>query len=70
MGRTTALGEAILLARQHKAPERSTALLLVTDGRNTAGSADPLREAKQAAAAGIRLYTPGWAPIRIPLPRR
>ncbi len=59
MGRTTALGEAILLARQHKAPNRSTALLLVTDGRNTAGSADPLREAKQAAAAGIRLYTLG-----------
>ncbi len=51
-------------------PDRSTALLLVTDGRNTAGSADPLREAKQAAAAGIRLYTLGWAPIRIPLPRR
>ncbi len=59
VGRTTALGEAILLARQQKAPERSTALLLVTDGRNTAGSADPLREAKQAAAAGIRLYTLG-----------
>ncbi|HCT5134278.1 TPA: VWA domain-containing protein [Aeromonas hydrophila] len=59
VGRTTALGEAILLARQHKAPDRSTALLLVTDGRNTAGSADPLREAKQAAAAGIRLYTLG-----------
>ncbi|MGL6549039.1 VWA domain-containing protein [Aeromonas hydrophila] len=59
VGRTTALGEAILLARQNKAPDRSTALLLVTDGRNTAGSADPLGEAKQAAAAGIRLYTLG-----------
>ncbi|RQM65751.1 VWA domain-containing protein, partial [Aeromonas hydrophila] len=36
VGRTTALGEAILLAHQHKAPNSSTALLLVTDGRNTA----------------------------------
>ena len=41
VGRTTALGEAILLARQHADPARPTALLLVTDGRNTAGNADP-----------------------------
>lgn len=59
VGRTTALGEAILLARQHADPARPTALLLVTDGRNTAGNADPLREAKLAAAAGIRIYTLG-----------
>ncbi|MCH7370006.1 MULTISPECIES: VWA domain-containing protein [Aeromonas] len=59
VGRTTALGEAILLARQHADPARPTALLLVTDGRNTAGNADPLREAKLAAATGIRLYTLG-----------
>lgn len=59
VGRTTALGEAVQLARQHAEPGRSTALLLVTDGRNTAGNADPLTEAKQAAAAGIRLYTLG-----------
>lgn len=59
VGRTTALGEAILLARQHADPKRPTALLLVTDGRNTAGSADPLSEAKRAAASGMTLYTLG-----------
>ena len=59
VGRTTALGEAILLARQHADPARPTALLLVTDGRNTAGNADPMTEARRAAAAGIRLYTLG-----------
>ncbi|MNS62297.1 von Willebrand factor type A domain protein [compost metagenome] len=59
VGRTTALGEAILLARQHADPARPTALLLVTDGRNTAGNAEPLTEARRAAAAGIRLYTLG-----------
>ena len=59
VGRTTALGEAILLARQHADPARPTALLLITDGRNTAGNADPLTEARRAAAAGIRLYTLG-----------
>ncbi len=59
VGRTTALGEAILLARQHADPARPTALLLITDGRNTAGNAEPLTEARRAAAAGIRLYTLG-----------
>lgn len=59
VGRTTALGEAIQLARQHGDPGRPTALLLVTDGRNTAGNADPLQEAKLAAAQGIRIYTLG-----------
>lgn len=59
VGRTTALGEAIQLARQHAEPGRSSALVLVTDGRNTAGNADPLTEARQAAAAGIRLYALG-----------
>ncbi|WP_323921786.1 VWA domain-containing protein [Aeromonas caviae] len=59
VGRTTALGEAILLARQHADPTRPTALLLVTDGRNTSGNADPLTEVRLAAKAGIRLYTLG-----------
>ncbi|WP_349917785.1 VWA domain-containing protein [Aeromonas veronii] len=59
VGRTTALGEAIQLARQHAEPGRSTALILVTDGRNTAGNADPLTEARHASAAHIRLYTLG-----------
>jgi Ca-activated chloride channel family protein len=59
VGRTTALGEAILLARQHADPTRPTALLLVTDGRNTSGNADPLTEARLAAKAGIHLYTLG-----------
>lgn len=59
VGRTTALGEAIQLARQHADPTRPTALLLVTDGRNTAGNADPVAQAKRAAASGIRLYTLG-----------
>lgn len=59
VGRTTALGEAILLARQHADPAHPGALLLVTDGRNTAGSADPLQEARLAAASGMRIYTLG-----------
>ncbi|UNP90215.1 VWA domain-containing protein [Aeromonas encheleia] len=59
VGRTTALGEAIQLARQHADPARPSALLLVTDGRNTAGNADPLTEATRAAAAGMTLYTLG-----------
>lgn len=59
VGPTTAIGEAILLSHQHADLTRPTALLLVTDGRNTAGNADPLAEAKRAAAAGIRLYTLG-----------
>ena len=59
VGRTTALGEAIQLARQHADPTRPSALLLVTDGRNTAGNADPLTEATRAAAAGMTLYTLG-----------
>ena len=59
VGRTTALGEAILLARQHSDPDRPTALILVTDGRNTAGNADPKQQAQFAAAQGIRIYTLG-----------
>ncbi|MFG0833429.1 VWA domain-containing protein [Aeromonas bivalvium] len=59
VGRTTALGEAIALARRHRDPGRETALLLITDGRNTAGSADPLTQARAARAEGITLFTLG-----------
>ncbi|MCS3454039.1 Ca-activated chloride channel family protein [Aeromonas sp. BIGb0405] len=59
VGRTTALGEAIALANAHKEPDRDATLLLITDGRNTAGSADPLAQARQAVAAGLKIYTLG-----------
>ncbi|EOD53490.1 VWA domain-containing protein [Aeromonas molluscorum] len=59
VGRTTALGEAIALANTHKEADREAALLLITDGRNTAGTADPLVQARQAVAAGLKIYTLG-----------
>jgi hypothetical protein len=56
VGRTTALGEAILLARQHADPTRPTALLLVTDGRNTSGNADPDRGQARRQSRHPSLY--------------
>ncbi|QFI54505.1 VWA domain-containing protein [Aeromonas simiae] len=58
-GRTTAIGEALAVARQHRTRAAPTAVLLITDGRNTAGDADPLEQARAAAQEGLRLYTLG-----------
>ncbi len=70
VGRTTALGEAILLARQHKAPDRSTALLLVTDGATPPAALTPCARPSRPPQQAFASIPWGWAPIRIPLPRR
>ncbi|MBZ6074443.1 VWA domain-containing protein [Aeromonas schubertii] len=59
VGRTTALGEAIALARAHQDGAHPGALLLITDGRNTSGDAQPQEQARLAAAEGMVLYTLG-----------
>lgn len=60
-GRQTAIGDALGLAvkrlRSQQASHR--VLILMTDGRNTAGEVEPLRAAELAAAAGLRVYTIG-----------
>ncbi|MFR9721176.1 VWA domain-containing protein [Aeromonas diversa] len=59
VGRTTALGEAIALARAHQDRAHPAALLLITDGRNTSGEAEPREQAGLAAAEGMVIYTLG-----------
>lgn len=60
-GEETAIGDAIGLAVKHlrERPSDERVLILLTDGANTAGIADPLDAAKLAAAEGIRIYTIG-----------
>mgnify|MGYP000150338997 CR=1 FL=1 len=62
----TALGDALALAaaRLHKADApgmkiKSKAILLLTDGRNNAGSLDPIEAARMAARWGIRVHAIG-----------
>lgn len=60
-GRSTAIGDAIGLAakrlRDQDAPVKT--IILMTDGANTSGQIDPLRAAKLAQGAGLRIYTIG-----------
>ncbi|HMM75830.1 MAG TPA: VWA domain-containing protein [Gammaproteobacteria bacterium] len=60
-GRSTAIGDAIGLAakrlRDQAAPVKT--IILMTDGANTSGQIDPLRAAKLAQGAGLRIYTIG-----------
>jgi len=60
-GRQTAIGDALGLAvkrlRNEKTPHK--VLILMTDGRNTAGQIEPLRAAELAAAAGLTVHTIG-----------
>ncbi len=60
-GRSTAIGDAIGLAakrlRDQAAPVKT--IVLMTDGANTSGQVDPLRAAKLAKGAGLRIYTIG-----------
>ncbi|ESQ17000.1 MAG TPA: VWA domain-containing protein [Chromatiaceae bacterium] len=60
-GRETAIGDAIGLAvkRLHDSPAEERVLVLLTDGTNTAGNIAPLKAAKLAAEAGVRIYTIG-----------
>lgn len=60
-GRQTAIGDALGLAvkrlREEDTPHK--VLILMTDGRNTAGELEPLRAAELAADAGLTVHTIG-----------
>lgn len=60
-GKETAIGDAIGLAvkKIRESPKNSRALILVTDGANTAGVVSPLKAARMAATEGIKIYTIG-----------
>ena len=60
-GKQTSLGDAIGLAvkRLKERPVGSRILILLTDGRNTAGKVEPLQAAKLAAQTGVKIYTIG-----------
>ncbi|MBF0427645.1 MAG: VWA domain-containing protein [Magnetococcales bacterium] len=60
-GKETAIGEAIGLAvkKIRESPKNSRALILLTDGANTAGVVSPLKAAQLAASEGIKIYAIG-----------
>lgn len=60
-GRSTAIGDAIILAIQHlrEKQQDSRVLILLTDGENTSGIVPPLRAAQLAASQKIKIYTIG-----------
>ena len=60
-GQTTAIGDAIGISVKHLAqrPEQSRVVILLTDGANTAGILEPVKAARLAATAGIKIYTIG-----------
>ncbi len=62
-GESTAIGDAITLAvrRIHEQNEKEIdqILILLTDGRNTAGEIQPLKAAELAQQIGLKIYTIG-----------
>lgn len=60
-GRTTAIGDALGLAivKLRDDPGRSKAIILLSDGTNNAGSAEPEDAASLAREFGIRIHTIG-----------
>jgi Ca-activated chloride channel family protein len=60
-GKATALGDAIGLAikRLKDRPQQSRVLVLLTDGRHTAGNVRPFEAAQVAAREGVRIHTIG-----------
>ncbi|MEW6221287.1 MAG: VWA domain-containing protein [Thermodesulfobacteriota bacterium] len=66
-GKETAIGDAIGLAvkRLKEVPQGKAALVLLTDGANTAGLVPPKQAADLAAQAGIRIYTIGVGADRV-----
>ncbi|MFD0326217.1 MULTISPECIES: vWA domain-containing protein [Lysobacter] len=58
-GQETAIGEAIGLAvrRLRDQPSDERVLILLTDGVNTPGTADPIRAAEIARDEGVRIHT-------------
>lgn len=59
-GKRTAIGDAIGLAVKRLAEvEGERVLILLSDGRNTAGEMEPLKAAELAQQAGLKIYTIG-----------
>ena len=60
-GQETAIGDAITLAvnKLHKKQNNSRAIILLTDGENTAGTIDPIQAAQLAKKYNIPIYTIG-----------
>lgn len=60
-GDATAIGSALGTAvkRLKTSPAKSKVIILLTDGRNTAGAISPRRAAETAKAFGIKIYTIG-----------
>ncbi|PLW67162.1 vWA domain-containing protein [Pseudohalioglobus lutimaris] len=69
-GQETAIGDAIGLAvkRLRERPAQSRVLILLSDGKDTASSVQPLDAAKLAADLGIRIYTIGIGADRLTMP--
>jgi len=69
-GQETAIGDAIGLAvkRLRERPAQSRVLILLSDGKDTASSVQPLDAAKLAAELGIRIYTIGIGADRLTMP--
>lgn len=57
----TAIGSGLMTALNHlkKFPSKSKTVILLTDGRNNAGSVDPITAAKTAQALGVKVYAIG-----------
>ncbi len=60
-GKRTAIGDAIGLAikRLRDKDKSSRVLIVLTDGRNTAGEVEPVKAAELAAEQGLKIYTIG-----------
>jgi Ca-activated chloride channel family protein len=69
-GQETAIGDAIGLSvkRLKERPAENRVLILLTDGRDTASSVQPLEAAALAADMGIRIYTIGIGAEEMTLP--
>ncbi len=69
-GQDTAIGDAIGLAvkRLKDRPADHRVLILLSDGRDTASSVQPLDAARLAAELGIRIYTIGIGADRMLMP--
>jgi Ca-activated chloride channel family protein len=74
-GNSTAIGSAIGISvkRLKDLESKSKVIILLTDGRNTAGSITPIRAAEIAQTYGIKIYTVGVGtksrtPFQVPAP--
>lgn len=73
VGEDTAIGDAIGTAsnRLKDLKAKSKIIILLTDGKNTAGKINPIEAAEAAAAFGIKVYTIGVGSNRVvPVPTR